>query len=94
MSYDKDPNAKLDYRFDWGGPAPGPWLSSGEVITAHTVVSAPAGLTVDSSDHDDTSVTAWLSGGTPGARYGVTCHIQTNQDRADDRTIYVTIKQR
>lgn len=88
--YTKDPDAVLDWKFDWSR-----WLATSETITSHTVTST-AGLTVDSSlvTDDDTSVTAWLSGGTAGTRYAVTCHIVTSAGRADDRTIYVYVRER
>jgi hypothetical protein len=88
--YTKDPGAVLDWCFDWSG-----WLATGETITSHTVTAA-TGLTVDSSlaTDDDTSVTAWLSGGTAGARYTVTCHIVTSAGRADDRLIIVDVRER
>ena len=89
-AYTKDPDAVLDWKFDWSR-----WLAAGETITSHTVTPT-AGLTVDSSlvTDDDTSVTAWLSGGTAGTRYTVTCHIVTSAGRADDRTIYVYVRER
>jgi hypothetical protein len=88
--FSKDPNAVLDWRFDWSG-----WLADAETITSHTVTAA-TGLTVDSSltTDDDTSVTAWLSGGTAGTRYTVTCHIVTSASRADDRLINVDVRER
>lgn len=97
----KDPNAVLDYKFDWKGLTNGTdgatsdWLASAETISAHTV-TASTGLTVDSSTLTDTntSVTAWLSGGTAGQDYTVVCHITTSAARQDDRTITVHVQQR
>lgn len=99
--YVKDPDAVLDYVFDWAGVTNGSdnakvdWLSSGETITTHTV-TVSAGLTKDSDEliNSNTSVRAWLSGGTAGIDYTVTCRVTTNQGRTDDRTITVSVLER
>lgn len=101
MAYDflKDPNAVLDYKFDWkaltNGSGASNWLASAETISTHTV-TAEAGMTVDSSAQTDTntSVTVWLSGGVAGRDYRVTCHIVTSAGRADDRSIVVRVEER
>ena len=105
FTVDKDPQAELDYTWDWRAltngndtsPDATDWLESGETITSHTV-TAESGLTVDSSSLTDssTSVTAWLSGGTVGQHYLVVCHIETSNatSRKDDRTLKVNVKQR
>lgn len=87
---EKDPDAVLDYKFDWSS-----WLASGETISTISV-AADSGLTVDSSSRTDTntSVTAWLSGGTVGQTYGVRCRVTTSESRTDDRTLNVTVKER
>lgn len=97
--YYKDPSAVLDYRFDWraltNGTGKSDWLASGETISTHTV-TATTGLTVDSSSLTDTSssVTAWLSGGTAGETYTVTCQIVTTAGRTDERSITIIVAQR
>jgi len=59
----------LDYKFDWkaktNGSGATDWLAVGETISTYTV-TADAGLTKasDSKTDTNTSVTAWLSGGT------------------------------
>lgn len=89
-TFTKDPDAVLDWKFDWAS-----WLADGETIVSHTV-AADDGITVDSSNvtDDDTSVTAWLSGGTDGTRYSVTCRVVTSAGRTDDRTITVYVRER
>lgn len=86
-SFVQDPAAVLDYEFDWSA-----WLGA-DTIATHTVTAA-AGLTVDSSTATTTAVTAWLSGGTVGESYAVTCHIVTAAGREDDRTVTVTVRER
>lgn len=85
--FTKDPQAVLDYVWDWSA-----WLGS-DVITDHTV-TAPEGITVDSSSHTDTAVTAWISGGSHRRSYVVTCHITTLGGRADDRSVVFQVQSR
>lgn len=87
----KDPDAVLDYTFDWAGDPDGSWLADGETITDHDII-APA-FTVDSTSADTTTVTVWLSGGTAGYQT-VTCRIVTSHDRTDDRTITLIVGDR
>ena len=86
----KDPSAVLDYKFDWSS-----WLASGETISSHTI-TPESGITVDSSSITDTStsVTVWLSGGSAGIKYDVTCQIVTSASRTDERTIQVRAENR
>lgn len=86
--YVRDPNSVLDYLWDWSA-----WLQSGETISSHTI-SSPAGINVDSSSNSSTTVTAWISGGTTGTAYDVTCRITTNQNRTEDRTIRLMTREK
>ena len=88
MGLVKDPAAVLDYGWDWSQ-----WLAEGDVITDHAV-TAPEGLTVESHEATPTTVTAWLSGGTPGQVYSVVCHIVTAQGRTDERTLTLPVLDR
>ena len=83
-AFQKDPAAVLDYEWDWSA-----WLGS-DTITSHTV-TASTGITVASSTKTSTAVTAWLSGGTAGQSYGVTCQITTTAGRTDERTIMIAV---
>jgi hypothetical protein len=86
-SYIQDPDAVLDYQFDWAD-----WLGA-DTIASHTVTAA-TGLTVDSSTATSTAVRVWLSGGSVGASYAVTCHVVTAAGREDDRTVTITVQER
>lgn len=86
--FTKDPDAILDYQWDWSE-----WLAEDELII-DAVITVPDGLTLDSQDDADTTITVWLSGGTIDEGYQVTCHIETNQDREDDRSIYLICRER
>lgn len=86
----KDPAAVLDYKLDLSS-----WLSGSEVISTHTV-TADTGLTVDSSSQTDTntSITAWLSGGTAGTDYNVVFQWTTDASRTDERTVVIKVENR
>lgn len=84
----KDSDAVLDYAFEFED-----WLSPSETINSITIIASP-GITVDSSSNTTDTVTVWLSGGTAGVPYTVTCRIVTNQGRTDDRTMTIRVVNR
>lgn len=86
----KDPDAVLDYKFDWSS-----WLPSGDTI-ASRVVTAADGITKDSDSITDTStsVTVWLSGGTANSSYQITCAIVTADGREDDRSMLISVREK
>lgn len=84
----KDPDAVLDYQWDWSD-----WLAVGETIVSQ-VVTVPTGITLDSATASTTAVTAWLSGGTAGAVYSVACKIVTSSNRTDERSIGIIVENR
>ena len=96
----KDPDAVLDYKFDWkaltNGSGKTDWLASGETIEDTYTVTVGEGITKDSDARTDTntSITIWLSGGTTGVDYEVTVHIVTSAGREDDRTAKVPARDR
>jgi hypothetical protein len=86
----KDPDASLDYAFDWTD-----WLDAGEAIASwSTTVS---GVTKIADDRVGAVITVWVSGGTasPGSVATITCAITTDSApaRIDNRTIYLKIKE-
>ena len=95
----KDPDAVLDYKFDWKAETNGngdtDWLASGETISSRTV-TVPDGITKDSDSLTDTntSVTVGFSGGTAGNDYEVACKIATSASRTDERTIKIQVRER
>lgn len=88
QQFTKDPDAVLDYKFDWSD-----WLATNETISSQTT-TASTGLTVDSSSITDAnkSVTVWLSSGTVGNTYTVRSRITTSASRTDDRTMQIVIR--
>lgn len=87
-SFDKDPNAILDYAVDWSQ-----WLTSGETISVSTF-TVGSGLTKEAESNTTTKATVWLSGGTAGKVYRVVNRITTNQARTDDRTLLIKVIER
>jgi hypothetical protein len=87
-TFDKDPQAVLDYRWDWAD-----WMAVNDSITTH-LVTVTGGIVLGTHSHDTNSVTAWLSGGTAGTTATATCRITTTQGRTDDRTIWLRVKER
>ena len=91
----KDPNAVLDYTWDWAD-----WLSGiGDTILTATVTTDDIALTLVSAAQvsSGTKVIAFLSGGVAGKTYRATCHVFTSASpiaRQDDRTIYITCAER
>lgn len=82
----KDPDAVLDYQFDWSD-----WLTAGDTIASYTI-DADTGITVDDDSNTTTAVTVWLSGGEALSNYNVTCHIVTAAGREDDRTAVIKVE--
>lgn len=91
-TYIKDPQARLDYGFDWSA-----WLASGETITTSTwsITLAPdAVLTIASSTNDASTTTIWASAGTLGEDYKITNHVVSSAGREDDRTHLLKVRER
>lgn len=86
----KDPDAVLDYVFDW---ITEDWLETGETISTY-VITVDIGLTKDTDNKSDGSVTVWLSGGTAGTDYTVACKITTSMGRVDERSIKIRCRSR
>lgn len=84
--FTKHPEEILDYKFDFTK-----FLSTGETITSRTV-TVEAGLNKDADTFNSTSVTVWLSGGTAGNRYLVTCKVNTNQGRTKVETAVIKVE--
>lgn len=84
----KDPNAVLDYKWDWTD-----WMPPNDKIVASTFTTDDPALVVEDSLFDDLTTTAWLSGGIAGEVYIVTNHVTTDDGRQDDRSMRVVCKE-
>lgn len=88
VSIAKDPDAILDYGFDWSD-----WLADGEVLSTSTW-TVPAGITKDLESNSSTGSLVWLSGGTPGVSYDCVNHVVSSAAREDDRTLKIVVRER
>lgn len=86
-SFTKDPDGVLDYQIDWSD-----WLGTDTIVTSTWTVGT--GITKDSDTNTTTTATIWLSGGTAGTMYTLVNRITTTDGRTDDRSIYVTVKEK
>lgn len=87
----KDPEAVLDYAIDWDVTGDS-WLS-GDTISSVTW-TVPTGLTKGSESNTTTTATVWLSGGTAGSIYSISCKIVTAGGRTDERTFKLKVEER
>lgn len=85
----KDPDATLDYAFDWSQ-----WLSNDTIVSSEWV--AESGITkVPASESIDGNITrVFISGGAVGESYTLANKITTNASRIDERSIEIKIRQR
>ena len=83
----KDPQATLDYRFDWSA-----WLTPDTISSVTWTV--PVGITQTAATNTTTTATIWLSAGTVGTRYTIVCRITTAAGRIDERSLIVSVQQK
>jgi len=86
-TYDKDPNAVVDYSIDWAT-----WLGTDTIATSAWTV--PTGITTVTNTNTTTTTTVWLSGGSLGQRYLCTNHITTAGGRQEDQSIMIVMESR
>lgn len=92
-----DPNAKLDYWFDWNvADLTGKTWLDGDTITSATVTCDDTTITITGVSYaTGTKVGCWVSGGTAdGSPAKLKCHIVTAAGREDDRTMLITVAER
>lgn len=87
-SYTHDPDAFLDYTWDWAQ-----WLPDGDTIVGAEILT-PDGITSSIEGFNATTVTTFLAGGEGGFSYVVTCRVTTQDGRVDDRSIKLKVKER
>jgi hypothetical protein len=89
----KDPEAVLDYTFDWNDG----YLLVGETISTSSWTVFPASgshVEVDSDSNTTTTTTVWLSGGVLHHVYAATNQITTSGNRTDERTLTIRVEDR
>lgn len=76
----------LDYSFDWRK-----WLDPVSDSIVSFVIAAGDGITIDSESQASGIVSVFVSGGTAGVTYDITCKITTVDGRIDSRTIKIKV---
>jgi hypothetical protein len=87
-NFPKDPDAILDFEFDWAD-----WLQSGETIASYTI-TVESGIVNESDAESSGMVTVWLSGGTDGMNYIIACEIVSSDSRTDERSMRILVADR
>ncbi|GAA0945967.1 hypothetical protein [Actinocorallia libanotica] len=88
--YTKDPDAVLDYVFEWGS-----WLNGDEIESSSWVADTGIVISTDPAPSiDGTRTIVWLSGGAASRSYAVTNRIITAAGRQDERTIVIDVRNR
>jgi hypothetical protein len=89
----KDPQATLDYQFDWSA-----YLTpiTDTIAGVNFTLSGSDSASLATSSFNATSATAWVSGGQVGETIQVDCKITTSSvpARVDSRSIFIKIKDR
>ncbi|WP_262689789.1 phage fiber-tail adaptor protein [Kordiimonas aestuarii] len=88
----KDPSATVDYSFDWAA-----WLTGGETITNADWRVDPAGddaPTLSNPVNGGHTRGILVSGGVRGARYRLTCTIETDAGRTGERSLSLYVMER
>ena len=88
MRFLKDPDATLDFGFDWSD-----WLARGETIT-DSQWGVDTGINLELSENTTKATKVWLSGGTVGETYEAVNRVTTSAGRIDDRTLSVRVRER
>lgn len=83
----KDSGAKLDYKLDFSA-----WLDADTISSVAWTI--PSGIVQEAgAANTATTATVWLSGGTVGVTYPITCRVTTASGRVDDGTFNLTINE-
>lgn len=85
----KDPNAVLDYSFDWTA-----YLAAITDTIESVEFVLDDGLTQVDYSHNTLMAVVWVSGGLAGTTARVTCRITTQGGRVDDRSVFLKIAER
>jgi len=87
----KDPDATLDYEFNWL-----PWLGTDTISDSAWAItpSGSAGIVTSSESHTTTSTRVFIEGGDVGEEYTLTNTINTTGSRTDERSIKIRIQER
>lgn len=85
----RDANDVLDYTIDFSQR-----LGSETISSATFSLATAAGLTLGSSEYDDTTATVPISAGTEGSKGKVLCRIVTDGGQTMDATVSLPVRAR
>ena len=86
----KDPDAILDYTFDWSA-----WLGTDAITQSIWLISGgDNSLAQSTASNTETGATIWLSGGSANRDYTLTNRITTVGGRTDDRSATIQVRDR
>lgn len=89
----KDPNATLDYVFDWS-----PWLGTDTISTSQWTIDPSGSLSVVGASEtifaNNTKTRVFVTGGALKEEYILTNTITTSASRTDERSIQISIRDR
>jgi hypothetical protein len=85
----KDPGGTVPFTINWA-----PYLGTDTIASATWTVAT--GITKVSDSHTTTTTTVWLSGGTAGVDYLISCQITCvgGPPQIDKRSILIRVRQR
>jgi len=89
----KDPEAVLDYLFDWGAD----YLGDGDLLAASewsVDPGGPDGVAVTGSDFGTSTSTVKVGGGIAGRIYRIVNRVTTASGRVDERSIVIRVEKR
>lgn len=87
---DKDPDALLDYTFDWTAYLAA--LFNDTIASVLWTVDSVSGIAVASQSYTATTATAWVSGGILNSNAVLSCKITTSAGRIDERLAQLRIR--
>lgn len=81
----KDPGDRLDYQVDFEA-----WLDGDTISSVSWTV--PDSITNFNTSNDTTTATIWLTGGTHGQDYTITCQVTTVGGRIKQQSFVVKVR--
>lgn len=85
-TFKKDPNANIDYTFDWTA-----YLTPLSDTIASVIFVGDPGLTVSRISFNTLTATCYVAGGQLNSNLNLRCQITTTAGRVDDRSITLKI---
>lgn len=86
MTKTQQPPENLDYDFDYSNAFP-----AGDNVSVAAVTATPTGLTLGNKAYSGQTVKQWISGGTNGITYKVTCIATSDAGRIKELELNLAI---